>query len=492
MEIKTRYDINELIIFIEQNFNVNDWKLEGVHLWPYMRFVLYEACLININSNNMKSNIELCVDLNKDKFYQKMKLKLYRIVKRSASFSVLNKIGNDKKLLSWFNTIPKKDYLFISHHYSRVEYEGFSFNKYFDTFIREQNIDNKYLMLELVKKKSSDYFNEKNIMFYHNYLDNFIQNNKIRKIQIARRSELTGLSELINFLKDLEIAKNFNLQFGSNYIYDKLIYIKKCFDFFTILLNYCKPKVIIFNYYRAKEGFFLNAMANRLNIETIDYQHGCQVKSNLSYSDWTTIPAEGYDFLPKKFWHWDEFSAREIRKSIAGHKLYKSEVVGNFWVNHLIKSENLLSTNEKGFILYCLQPYPVKLKELFSPNIIKLIEISTIPWYIRLHPGQIHDMAKIINLLKLEKIYNQVVIERATNTYLPILLANCLCVVTQFSSVAVEANLLNKKTIFFHKSLHFDFIDYIQNGKAFYLDPDSANFLEDFQGLVHSKLLNLK
>ncbi len=194
----------------------------------------------------------------------------------------------------------------------------------------------------------------------------------------------------------------------------------------------------------------------------------------MAYTSWSQLPEDGYHMLPRNFWCWDPHSTEIVNQWANQHALYQAEEVGNFWIDYWKKKAKTF--NENGFILYSLQPSPVKLSELFTEEILQFIKHQDYTWYLRLHPRQLEQKEDIIKLLESAGVYDLVEIDEATNTPLPLLLSQCQIHLTQYSGCAIEANLMGKNTVFLNTIGKEAFPYMFKERKAYYIDPESVDF----------------
>src|SRR5690606_32704102 len=134
-----------------------------------------------------------------------------------------------------------------------------------------------------------------------------------------------------------------------------------------------------------------------------------------------------------------------LQKWINKNNLYSSVLVGNPWVDYWKEMKNTYKFHD--FILYSLQPNPITLDQLFTPEIINCIKKTKWKWFIRLHPRQMDEIDKIKNLLEKNDILHLVNIENATNDPLPLLLTHAKIHITHSSGTALEAVFFDLKTI---------------------------------------------
>jgi hypothetical protein len=476
LEVRNRKDLKNLILYIEENFKVNDWKMDGIHLWPIIRIRLYMLVMMEIENPEDKpkttSKNQIKPAHAKRTFFKRVYNRL-RLEYNKISMAY-QKLRDKKKLKAWLKHLPQKDHLFVAHTFYRVIHEDKLYNRFFDTYIRQQNLGNNYLYLDGKLKLNTPYYRENQVYFYDEFKYIYHKTTKIKDINTYASINLFGYQDFEKFIKRLDHTKSFYRQFCLKNIHHYLTYIKKNLDFFTLVLNQSQPKRVYSLCYYGGDLPFIIALANKKKIQTIDYQHGPQTDVHMAYASWSQLPDQGYGMLPRNFWCWDAPSAKTITRWAKHHSLYQAEVVGNFWIDYW--KTKAVTFKEKDFILYSLQPSPVKLRELFTRQILHFIKYQDYTWFLRLHPRQLDKKEKIVEFLKNEGVYDLVEIEEATTQPLPLLLANCHIHLTQYSGCAIEASLMDKTTVFLNNIGKEAFPDMIKEKKGRYLDPESEAF----------------
>lgn len=242
-------------------------------------------------------------------------------------------------------------------------------------------------------------------------------------------------------------------------------------SFFNILIRLIKPKRIFLKSFNNTTAFSFIYIANKNNISTIDYQHGQQGDNSLYYSNWHRVPKAGYKMLPRYFWLWDSKSEKKFNSWLPNQTYHKSKVVGNLWFNFvegnkvLFPPANLKKDNVIN-VLVCLQI-------TYIPNLIKnaMISGNGIRWYFRLHPREIKNKSKLEKLLNnLGVDFNLFDVEVANTSLIESLLKSVDIVVTEWSTVAYEALLFQKKSIVIHENGLKAFSQLINENKIYYIN----------------------
>lgn len=452
--IKTRLDIQQFILSLEQQFPVNDWKVDTIHLWPHLRIKLFFYLITAIEKS------EVAPKKQKQKgFLEKLKDK-GRTIKATISY------------FTWIKGLPEKENLFVGADAHRVDYRNSRFNRYFDCMIEQFNLKEQAMYLEYGYDSQRQY-NPCLIHTFSTALTGFLYLNLFTTKKVV--VQLDGYEKFIAYLNQNPLLKRFCQKYtpahmshwATQLFYPKVLFFEK-------VLAKIKPKRVIILCYYLEDIFALTAAANRKKIQTIEMQHGPQSTVHMAYSSWFALPAEGYDMLPKKYWCWDLNSKKVIQEWTQLHPTYTVQVVGNPWIDYWKTRDHHFS--ESGFILYSLQPSPLTIAQLFPKSILTFIKNNSYRWYIRLHPRQLREMEAIKMYLAKHDLLDLVNITDATQEPLPLLLSHALVHLTHFSGTAIEASLFDVQTVLLNEIGVFSFQDLISAEKAVYLDSEDSAF----------------
>lgn len=448
--MQTRVDIKDFVNKIEHSFPTHEWKINNIHVWPILRLRLH-FYLINFLENKPQKKAN------------RRKRRSFKSFLKEIYFSIVYLL-----FLISLKTVNK---LFVGSDEHRIDYKKTRFNRFFDVFI-EKNKLTSYGYLEYGFTSYKNQKNKQNIFFTRKSLKGFKFLHSFKKqkskIELDKFDEFESFLVKKGFSSFLEINNKhqfidwFNKDFYNTYLFYKQVLLK------------INPSEIYILCYYGEEIMALTAAANKLNISTIEYQHGPQVDVHLAYGSWTNLPIEGFDVLPRIFWVWDSFSENVLQKWIRNNKNYSTRVVGNFWIDYFKEQQTVYPF--KDFILYCVQPHPFTLEQLFTPNLLSCIKNSQFIWFIRLHPRQLNDKDLIVNFLKQHNVLEKVNIENATNDFLPELMANAKIHLTHYSGTTLEARDFGKKTVLLNKIGENCFADLIKERSAFFIDPNNSEF----------------
>lgn len=471
--MQNRVDIKDFILSIENDFTVNKWKYGEHHLWPYIRIKLcfYLINLIEPQNVSTTNNVVNKRPIENPVIILKRKLK-----------KVLCKIEYFVSFQLWYYQLKPKQRIFFGADSHRVNYKNYRYNRYFDVLIEKNNWVKDSVFFEYGFPEIKNQYHLDIINSFESALYRFLFFSRPKQKLI----NLDGYKAFLDFLNTQEGLENFVNQNSETKIIRWVNKnLSKKIAFFKKVLKRIKPnKIIILCYYTENLMSMLAASDELLITNSIEMQHGPQTDIHLSYGNWSKIPSEGYSALPKVYWCWDAYSANVINKWAKNNSTYRTKIIGNPWVNYW-KTKSMTYKYD-NYILYSLQPNPIKIEQLFSEKIIELIKHSHFLWMIRLHPRQLHKKEEIIIFLKNKGVFDKVNINEATNDPLPVLLSNAKLHVTHFSGTALEASYFNLKTVLINEIGLNSFPQLLENNLASYVDYKDNNFVKKINFLIQS------
>ena len=451
----------ESILHIEQTFEVNSITYGDWIVWPFIRILLYD--LILHDQNEIEDDLQ---DLSVSKI------------------PILNLTNDNKKSLYKYDN-KTLDILFFSRLIKHKEkIDNNFFNIYIDPLIDLLKENYDYIKLEF---------------FEDGYLDT------LPRIYptIFIKPELSCFEEeqtnIYNFSAiQKKIYNELNIYIDENIFHKKLISIKTGQKFFMKILSIISPKIVFLECFYYDTGISLITACKKLNILSVDIQHGFYGKYHGAYTHWTKIPKSGYDLLPDYFWCWGKHTLNNIVKWKGNNSNYNKPVVGgnlryNRWFNNdpvMNKEINYFYNylkNYKKVILVTLQGDVSPLPQFFF-NAVNLSPKNWI-WLIRFHPRMLNEQDKI-NLINKFHDHNIKNYEMDNATFCPLtgLLKRVDHHITGFSTSAIDALVFNVPTTFIDKTAYERFDDIIKNGvfKCAFNEEDLLRSLNQKFTIDHS------
>ena len=460
--IHSQEETKNIILSIEKKYPVDKWMVNGIHVWPQIRIKLYFALLTSSNktSNHLKINT-----IDKVKATTKF-LKLFKLI--MALFN----------LIFFYAKLNKKPIVFFGAHFHRVLHKGQYFNRFYDSIIDYHGLHDRVYIVEYLKVYTNS-FNKKAIISLSKQLDNYKLLGKFKKHKNIDQSRIF-LEKYDVFFSDIEDLKIDTKAIGITQT-DLINWSKKMKAlqrFFTRFYKKVKPNKIVFlGYYGYDDLYAALITANKMNIETIDFQHGPQTNIHMAYTSWLKVPENGFNTMPKTFWNWDENSKQNIANWASKINNVNVKVIGQPYVSYSqihMKKSNL---SEK-IILYSLQTSPL---ELLTSKMAELIIKSKHNWVLRLHPRNSTKISEINNFLKKNNIHKEVVIEKSQEVSLPETLTKTILHITNYSGCTIEATMMGVPTVLIHQVGKEMFNDYIDDNMVYYINQENLDFIEKME-----------
>ncbi len=428
-----RREVMDLINEIEEMFPVDQWKIEGIHIWPVLRISLAMQLFRQNISNENIPNRSL---INKVNNYSKKIAKLIKMIYSNNSHGYKNIHSSEV------------DYLFIGDQVSRIWLNDAWYDRFCDPFIEHlNNIGKKSIHMEpYYDAKNPNYrptrylqprldFIKLKSLLMKPYNGNNISLNNYNIFANKIHSSFPELDGIINVIPR---------QMGF------ILYFSRYFEKF-LSVNKLKA-VFIVEYYNIIAMSIILA-CKRLNIPTIDIQHGVQGDLHIAYGRWQKVPEHGFNLLPDYFWVWSESEANAINNwrldnDVDTHKPFAG---GNIWLEMWKSGETTLvntydeifnkslNRNNSTVILFTLQP--LTFDEKYPEWITNAITNSPKDWVwlIRLHPCMLTEREKVKEYFVRDG-NARIEIDLATDQPLPIILRNADVHITSFSSTVIEAH----------------------------------------------------
>ncbi len=431
---------------LEEQYNVNNWNVNGIDVWPIIRNMLMSYYIENSESFEQNN----------------------RSVKKQTKLTKLKNFVSQLWEILLFVCLKKLDVIGFFFTEDREINENVSYIKLLDPVFDElEKMKHTCFLIEAnCFHKASNYYKPNRIIpfYYFNKLINLLSSKQEKKNIVENIKSVIPSS----FIQEVEDA---GVSFSE--INQRLIHMVILVKFFRKLFKRKNIKKLYTICYYSDTNNAAVIAANLQGISTIDIQHGL-VTNHRAYSDFS--PQKFYNSLPGYFWSWDYTSACHIN-SWAKNTLHKSIEAFNPWLCYAgnFKTKIIKKDNTKPRILITLQPTG-KILDDFVAETIKMTK-EEYNWYIRLHPVQMQNKDRILGWFKEKGLFDIVNINEAGSLPLPVLLAQTDIHLTKFSSSFIEALQFGVPTIFTDVRGTDYFAAYIKNGEAFSLDEYEQNTL---------------
>ena len=296
------------MIEIQNNTDVNSLKYKNIHIWPLVRLLLIDK-LINKREFFIPKIDSIEIIEKKLQNYQYQTDSLLQNIK-SKNIEILINLNEN--------------------YQHKIEINGRYYNRFVDSFYDEYKNKNNIKILA-IRNTDNQKFVHKEAKIYIDQIANHTIRMEILSAFYHKKYNFKGFK---NFYKKL---RKMNIGIKKNeilYFFTVLMVYKK---YYTKIFKMLSPKKFVtYCYYEPRQMGAILA-ANKLNIKTIELQHGYEHPYHYMNSYWTSIPKSGYKMLPKEFWVWEKEDAKKIlfwsKKSI----YHTAKIKGNTFLKHVKK-----------------------------------------------------------------------------------------------------------------------------------------------------------
>jgi hypothetical protein len=222
------------------------------------------------------------------------------------------------------------------------------------------------------------------------------------------------------------------------------------------ILGRVQPRAVFVVCYYG-EAMALLLAARELGIPTVDVQHSFAAPLHWAYAKWTNVPRGGYELLPDFFWSWSAADVELVRAWAHGLPRHRAVEVGNLYLRQWQSSDTPLFRGYRERVAAIVREAGPRKHVLFtasgleSPAVIRdLAELvgatsSELHWWVRMHPVRRARSADFEAALRAHGGSWRVA--EATEWPLYALLPAMNAHVTEASSTTVEAAQLGVPTV---------------------------------------------
>lgn len=456
----------ELISSLERKYAVNDWQINGIHIWPIIKIDVFFK---------WHRNLKKAAPLNNSITDESAKLNYLQVL--NGIIRTTTKTVQNVRLSLHKNV----EHIYCSAPHFRYDNNGTKSNRYFNQLIAALPPGKDFFFIESgqvseMDKQQVDYPSK--TIYTSEISDSLLLLSKLKGKIFSYDYKLHGLD---NFLSDLK-SETSVAYFSVNYVKKKFQYIDTLKSYYKFLLLRSKVKEVYILCYYKPEMYAMCLAAAECGVKTYDIQHGGQGELHIAYANFNNVPKEGYKIMPEVFWCWDNSSAEVISKWTRRQSFHTVVVKGNPWVQHCLKMDEVqpelnFHSREK-IILYTLQPIGDKIIDSYILEAIKETP-EGFSWWLRLHPRQIEAKERLKEIIARHDLLDKVNIEEATSLPLPVILTKSSVHISKFSGAVVEAALIGKHTIIIDPIGVENYTELIANGSATAIIDSKSKSLVD-------------
>lgn len=283
-KINSLIDIKDFVIDLETKYKVIDWKVNGIDVWPYIRIKIFITLLsrqLNSESSEEKSNVQITPKpigrfwLNFIYFFKSIYLILRLVLK-----------------------LKNKKYLLFGDHYQRIHFKDKMFNRFHDSLIDLYDLKKVVYVFEYGRPTPNSWNNDLilNINKIIKAFEYTYKPIKLFKNQKINQVKLYGYTEFYDEIKSIDLP---SLSIQNLIKWSQKI--NRLSKYYNFLFKIIKPSHIVFTMYYDLDVITAALFsAKRLNVKTIDLQHGPQI-NHLAFSHWKIPSDKSFNTMVDEF-----------------------------------------------------------------------------------------------------------------------------------------------------------------------------------------------
>lgn len=442
---------NELMDWInqmEKQYPVDEWKIHGMHVWPYLR--------VKLSFHLVRQDSQATSEDSAPRSIREKVRRYVKVIKTTVLF---------------FFSTPQADFAFLGAFSHRVKYRSSWFNRFFDPVV-EGLAEDGYHCARLEYNPSTQeqqelpLYQEENVLLLKDVMPAFLLwqrlSDKLTRMSPALANYRAFLAE-VDQIPELDGATTFLSP--ANLLRD-FSTIAAYRTFFRTYLVRTRPRALLVLCYYSLAVRGAIAAARELGVLSIDMQHGPQTGIHPAYSRFTRVPLRGYNLLPDVFWVWDDSTEESLKEWLDLQTHHRVRQWGHPWVQYWQRMADD-APRAQSRVLYSLQP----VGELLETYVVEAMQqsYSDFHWCLRLHPRQQYALKELEERIKDAGLTNKVTIDDGLSSPLPQILAHTTVHLTRFSGAALEAAMLHVPTVFLDPLAQEYFPDLLTSQRAFVL-----------------------
>ncbi len=418
---------------IEARFQVAQWSLDDIRIWPIVRvrwfFAIWSAAYGQkaVARSRFMRIAEHFVGLAAGR----MRFALSRLRDRA---------GED-------HAADQRQVVFLSDGISFVDADGLKYERFCDPLIellRRRGISS------LMLTPSHQYAQPRATpsMFVQPFID-AANMRGMKQVRYAPRAV---------HLPDLQQVRQALARVGFDHpslAQDKLAGVAETVaavaDAYGALLDRIRPQLAFIVSYYNLDGCAFALACRRRDIPLVDVQHGVQGPLHPAYGRLPAPPPEGFNLVPDRFWVWSAEEARAIAAWAGMNGRHRAIVGGNLWLDRWLRGDSAsmravdlrvrelrLRSRACKVVLVTLQ-WGLSEDEQLAP-LAQFIERGgdDWAWWVRLHPVMLQQRNSVHALLR-RSATGRVVIDEVSDLPLYGILRHVDVHLTHSSSTVLEA-----------------------------------------------------
>ncbi len=434
---------------IERRYDVADWTVGGLHVWPILRTQL---------AARMMARGRVAPSVGPSR-----RIPAIRDVVRSS-----------KGALGKREAPPTADVVFLSRPTNRQHLDGAWVDRFFDP-IADILGQRGLRTLHLEYRAGSTQYRLPRHRPSWPIRGDVIRQLGTAALRVPRSRRLDGHRQLSR-----HVASEYGIRVpGTTWLTLRAQAVLGVARHFERLLAGVQPKAVMGTCYYSLVGMAMSLAASRAGVPSIDVQHGV-TQRNPAYDGWTRFPTGGYAILPDRFWCWTDHDAAPIERWPAEARSHHSAFVGGhpwvaLWETEQSRTSEYVEQIDRmrGGALNVLVTLTWSSGWSDALKAIVRGAPASWRWWIRLHPTMEGARPQIARWCA-DNVAERAFVAQPTDLPLPLLLRRADVHLTHNSSVVQEATAVGTPSVMIDRRGLDVYTDDLASGWAQFAEAPEA------------------
>lgn len=439
-------DVVKFLQEVERKVPVNSWRWRDYHAWPILCGILHNSKFDCQQKTDTSENVVSAQSRDS----KNARPPLFLRIKRICSI-FLNQVCYMFKNKNAVWGLKKYDNIFLTDGVSQTFLDGIYYENFFSEILEEEQKRGKNNLvfdpgngLHHTPTKEKVF-----LLLVRRYL--IYLHARIFKKQIAAPSWVGY--EIFLKLSEKYLGPLFRARCELVRVSQDFREIDGWRKFWNDALKKTNASAVYLLAYYNHLGWGLCLAAADNNIAAVEFQHGVISENMAAYGGWAAMPDRGYQAIPREFHVWSSNELDSLKSVINPNSLHKIVIYGNPWMrfvkkhNFSCEAEIKRIARQKKINILIAHQYPEAWQACLAPLRDIILENPQWNFWFRRHPV-VREKKEFRNNV-LEALDSENLIKDfASDVPLPSLLKYMDLVITQDSSVSIDAVFFGIKTIF--------------------------------------------
>ena len=414
-------EVNQIIDRLEREKLQCQMSVLGIDIWPLVRLVVWTE----LSQDRLKS--------------RRKKYKLRELLDFCVDYLLMHLRTNSDRPR---NTLPaSSEVLFIGRpeHHQNIDGSDYLYDRVLDPLVFVIPIERTWVKACLGALPSGR---------------TFLPTRRLR-LRGLKKLDDTTTTDLMKLVTELEIPNIDSSILLRELMVATRTFLNGYYNGLSLFKSHPNFKYLVISTWYSADAMGLLAAASRLDIKSIDVQHGIQGTQHGMYGSWMNIPLGGYDLMPSAFWCWGVQNRNSILFQNDATPSIQTFIGGYPWASFrkLIQESLNFDTptrSDNHMIRVAISLQPHRFNNVSVPDFLidyLRTEHKETKIFLRMHPNdrERSTLPHLFKQLKLKTSYEFI----SSDSDLYSLLEISTHHVTAYSSVAYDALLAGVPTLLY-------------------------------------------